>query len=176
MRVMLLFLVLSTQASFAQTKSCKSVFSSGVSIFKAQYLAMDIYGKQNFLKNIFSVGSDLNLRFRDYDNLSVSEPMKIFNSLEHSFDPKLKAAAIKVLKQYELDSRENITQLVATVLFEKKELLPGQVNPWAVLISKKIINTRGQSNLEPVAIYSMERSGSNEVMIPILNSFEGLII
>lgn len=162
--------------SFAQTDTCKSIFASGNIVRRAHYLAMNKYEKQNLLKNIFRVGSDLNPRFQGYDNLSVSKSFKVYGIKDASIDSKLQAAALKVFKQYELDSRENTIQLLATVLFENADMTLSGNTPWAVLISKRIINGRGQEKLEPVSAYSIEKTGASETIVPIINNFEGLII
>lgn len=175
-RLILCTTLLTTQLSFAQTNSCKSIFASGNVVRRAHYLAMNKYEKQNLLKNIFRVGSDLNPRFQGFDNLSVSKSFKVYGTKDTSIDSKLQAAALKVFKQYELDSRENTIQLLATVLFEGADVTLSGNTAWAVLISKRIINGRGQEKLEPISAYSIEKTGSSETIVPLINNFEGLII
>lgn len=164
------------QLCFAQSTSCKSIFATGNIIRKAHYLAMNKYEKQSFLKNVFAVGSDRNPRFLGYDNLTVSKSFKVFGTKDDSIDLKLQTAAQKAFKRYELDSRENVSQLVATVLFEGKEITLSENNAWAVLVSKKRMTARGDITLEPIAAYSIERSGATEVVVPIIYNFDGLII
>ncbi len=165
-----------SQLSLAETNSCKSLFATGNVVRKAHYLAMNRYEKQTLLKNVFQVGSDLNPRFQGYDNLSVTKSFKVYGTKDESIDSKLQSAALKVFKKYELDSRENTIQLVATVLFEGKDVTLSENNPWAVLISKKTINGRGQEKLEPVSAYSIERNGAGEAIVPIIHNFDGLTI
>lgn len=165
-----------SQLSFAEGNSCKSVFATGNIIRKAHYLAMNKYEKQTVLKNVFRVGSDLNPRFQGYDNLSVSKSFKVYGTKDESVDSKLQSAALKVFKKYELDSRENTIHLVATVLFEGKDVTLSENNPWAVLISKKIVDGRGQEKLQPVSAYSIEKTGASETIVPIIHNFDGLII
>lgn len=168
--------LLLSQFTFAEGNTCKSVFATGNIIRKAHYLAMNRYEKQSILKNVFQVGSDLNPRFQGYDNLSVSKSFKVYGTKDESVDSKLQSAALKVFKKYELDSRENTIHLVATVLFEGKDVTLSENNPWAVLISKKIVNGRGQEKLEPVSAYSIERNGAGEAIVQIIHNFDGLII
>jgi hypothetical protein len=165
-----------SQLTFAESNSCRSVFATGNIIRKAHYLAMNRYEKQSVLKNVFRVGSDLNPRFQGYDNLSVSNSFKVYGIKDESIDSKLQSAALKVFKKYELDSRENTVQLVATVLFEGKEVTLSENNPWAVLISKRIIDARGRVKLEPVSAYSIEKTGASETIVPIIHNFDSLII
>ena len=161
-----------SQLSFAEGDTCKSIFATGNIIRKSHYLAMNRYEKQNVLKNVFRVGSDLNPRFQGYDNLSVSKSFKVYGTKDESVDSKLQSAALKVFKKYELDS----IHLVATVLFEGKDVTLSDNNPWAVLISKKIVDGRGQEKLQPVSAYSIEKTGASETIVPIIHNFDGLII
>ncbi len=168
--------VTSTRA-WAEGLNCRSLFSSGYVMKKSSYLTMDKYEKQRFLKNTFKIGEDLNPRFIDHDNLFVSAPFKVFGTNPVAIDSKLMTAAQKTFKKYEEDSRENTTQLVATVLYEPADITSATAaNPWAVLISKKMISFSGKTTYEPITVYSMERNGASEALVRIIAHFNGLII
>ena len=147
---------------------------TGYTLNKATYLGMNKIEKQNFLKNTFKIGDNLNPRFIGHDNLRVSAPFKVFGYADPSIDIKLTTAAQKAFKQYEIDSRESSVQLVASVLYEPREFTRTESNPWAILISKKNVGYSGKILMEPVSLYSFERIGSSEAMIRIISRFDSI--
>jgi hypothetical protein len=176
--IALITLLISANTAFGDLLTCNSLFSAGQTIRKANYLAMNKYEKQSFLKNLFKAGDDLNPRSIGYDNLAITSPFKVFGKVDLTIDSKLMTAAKKVFKKYEEDSRESSILLVATVLYQPKSDTNYETDPWSVLISKRLMNARGQEILEPVAAYSIERSAASagEAIVLIIRNFGGLMI
>ena len=162
------------QSSLGWTQNmCFDVFKSGHTLKKSVFLAMDRYAKERVMKNEFAL-LDRNVPVLQHDNLNRTPVFKVYGSDTESVSVKSVTAAKKAFRQYEDDSRENTTHLVAQVLFEKDE--KGLDNAWAVLISQQLIDTRGLKTLSPKAIYSVERNSSGEIMKLITNRFGDLIM
>lgn len=158
--------------AFAQN-SCQELFLSGRNLKKAVFLSMDRYGKERTMKNEFAL-LDKNTPVIQHDNLKRTEFFKVYGAQSTTVDTKNLTAAKKAFKQYEEDSRENTTQLVAKVLFEKDE--KNNVNAWAVLIGQRTVDFKGQETISPKAIYSIERNSLGEQLKLITNQFGDLIM
>lgn len=170
--LVLIALQLMALSSFADV-SCSKVMGSGMTIRKANYLAMDRYGKLNLLMNQFDL-TPRDQKVVKYDNLLVSESFRLVGKKPDSISDKAATAAMKAMKQYELDKYDNGRILVATVLFEKDASIPGGENVWAVLLSRRQVTTSGKEVLSPVSIYSIERNSQGEIIVAVSHGFDGM--
>lgn len=170
--VFLLFVVQCLAMSANAQIRCDSLLGAGTTIRKANFMAMDRYGKLNFLLYQFDLAGR-EARGIKYDNLEQTSPFRMVGQLPEGISYKAFSAAKKAITQYELDSRENTQGLVATVLLEKEST--GD-NIWAILLSKRSISHSGKIRLEPVVIYSIERNTAGEKLIRISHGFDALAI
>lgn len=170
--ILLLFVVQCFALGGNAQVRCDSLLGSGSTVKKAHFMAMDRYGKLNFLLYQFDLAGR-EARGMKYDNLELSPTFRMVGQLPEGVSYKTFAAAKKAMKQYELDSRENTQGLVAKVLFEKEAT--GE-NIWAILISKRQLSHSGNERLEPIVIYSIERNTTGEKLVRISHGFDGPVL
>lgn len=148
----------------------QATLAESYTLKKAVYLAMNNYDKLQVLALHFGIASK-NTRGLIYENLEVTPPFRL--TVSPNVSDKNYAAALKVLRQFELDTRENGRALVASVLFENAtRSITGEDNPWAVLLSRARITPSGQMKLDPLIIYSVEGAK----MLKISNQFDGPLL
>lgn len=158
--------------------SCLQFYSGKLLFKKSRLLGLDRYSREEFLKNEFTQNSNSGPSAK-YVNLKTTAPFNPYSNSSMTvgnISSKLFFSAKTAMKKYEEDSRQSTHSLVTIVLYEPgNQLLNGADSPWAVLIGKKNLNSRGKYSVSPMAIYFLESSNTGAVKL-ITDQFDSLII
>lgn len=160
----------------ASAGKCDSVYMiTGPTLSRSAYLAKPMSEKFPFLSLHFGVAL-AGTRGIVYQNIHRSEIFKMSNFDSSGVSYRNYTAARKAIRQFEDDTRENGSQMLAQVLFDGSPSDPASHNPWAILIGKARPSRSGTLVFEPLALYSIERTSTGEKLISVGSQFQAPLL
>lgn len=165
-------IILTLVAPQVSANRCDSVYTiTGPTLSRSAYLAKPMSEKFPFLSLHFGVSTS-GTRGIVYQNIHRSEIFKMSNFESSQVSYRNYSAARKAIRQFEDDTRENGSQMLAQVLFDGSPSDPASHNPWAILIGKARPSRLGTMAFEPIALYSIERTSTGEKLISVGSQFQ----